>query len=261
MQGAHSTAQMADSFELAGSTIRKLLRPLQQHYMVKKQGRLFYANSSHPLVKALTRLVFIANTQRDILELATDISSLRIFRSIWQNNGITYNTIMQDTQLSRATTYRGVRLLLDKNLIVKKTSRPCKFYINSKNEAVNQLLAFSLELSNKLQDFNTGIHRLPVIKQVQNDDRVLLALLYGSSIRKNGYDNKSDLDLLIVANEPRDVDELKSAYSGENIDLSVFSKTGFLHLLRQQPAFAKTIMGGKALKGGDFLDICRQTCK
>ena len=84
-------------------------------------------------------------------------------------------------------------------------------------------------------------------------ESVLILIHYGSSAR--GKDDRfSDIDLFIVTRDRISRGEILSRYSQKKLDLSVYSKRGFLELLRKQPDFMAHIATANVLKGKDIIE-------
>lgn len=92
-----------------------------------------------------------------------------------------------------------------------------------------------------------------IIGEIKKDKSVLILVHYGSSARKE-EDELSDVDLLIVTRDRISRGEIISRFSGKKMDLNVYSKSGFLKLLKTQPDFIAHVSTAKVLKGKDILE-------
>ncbi len=92
-----------------------------------------------------------------------------------------------------------------------------------------------------------------IIRKIKDNASVLILIHYGSSYR--GTDDEfSDIDLFIVTRDRISRGEIISEYSQKKLDLSVYSKEGFLKLITKQPDFITHISKSNVLKGNDILE-------
>ncbi|MBI4650170.1 nucleotidyltransferase domain-containing protein [Candidatus Desantisbacteria bacterium] len=91
------------------------------------------------------------------------------------------------------------------------------------------------------------------MEQLKNDSSVLILAHYGSSARGT-IDKFSDIDIFVVTRDKISRGDIISKYSGKKIDLNVYSKKGFLELLKFQPDFIRNLSRSRILKGKDILE-------
>lgn len=94
---------------------------------------------------------------------------------------------------------------------------------------------------------------MEIIRKIKDDESVLILIHYGSSYRGKD-DILSDIDLFVVTRDRISRGEILSRYSQKKLDLSVYSKGGFLELLRKQPDFMAHIATANVLKGKDLIE-------
>ncbi len=82
---------------------------------------------------------------------------------------------------------------------------------------------------------------------------MLILVHYGSSSR-DASDKLSDIDLLAVTQDRISRGDILSRFSHGKIDLSVYSKSGFLQMLKTHPDFISHISKATVLKGKDIFE-------
>lgn len=220
------------------------------------QGRIRYwtVDVKKPLVLTLEKLFLVSRNNRDIMTLLGLSSCIRIGALIYrENNNPTIPGIMKSTGLSRISVMKGLEKMVGLKLLRKKTGNPnlyypygtavAKLFFNVCSE-VETIFTHTKKKENTPED---------IITQIKADESVLIFVHYGSSARGKA-DRLSDIDLFVVTRDKYSRGEIISRYSQEKIDLSVYSKKGFLQLIRTQPDFIVNLTRARILKGKDILE-------
>jgi hypothetical protein len=222
-----------------------------------QRPRSWIVNTTDPLVINLEKLFLISKNNPGIQALFTLPSGLRIGSQIEKDKKATINGLIGSTSLSKVSVINTLKRMIAINLIRKKTGKP-NFYFPLDTLKAQLFFKLCVDLINL---WGTKKNRaLPVpelIKKIKNDDSVLILIHFGSSSRATA-DKFSDVDLFAVTRDKISRGEFLSRYSQKNIDLSVYSKGGFLKLITSQPDFLANIATAKILKGKDIFEAVLQ---
>jgi len=218
-------------------------------------GRIRYwvADVTKPLVMTLEKLLLISKNNRDIMALLEISSCIRIGVQMHENTNATILDIMNSTGLSRITVMKGLEKMAGLALLLKKTGKPNQYYPRRTPLAALFFRACK-EIENLFLESNKEKPSpQDIIERIKEDESVLILVHYGSSSRGRA-DRLSDIDLFVVTRDKYSRGEILSRYSHGKIDLSAYSKKGFLQLIRTQPDFIANMASARILKGKDILE-------
>ncbi len=219
--------------------------------------RSWMADMSKPLNVTLENLLLISKNNMEIQRLLMLPSTIRIGTQLSKHpGGITIDMLIKSTGLSKVSVINALKKMVDLALLRKKTGKPNFYYPSGKPSARLFFKACS-EITGIFLTRKEKSSAMEIIKQIKNDKSVLILVHYGSSARGK-QDTLSDIDLFAVTRDRISRGEIISKYSGGNIDLSVYSKKGFLQLARTQPDFISNIATARVLKGKDILEAVIQ---
>lgn len=224
----------------------------------EKRLRSWIVNSTNSLVLKMEKLLIISKNDSKIKELLRFPSVILI--GSWfsiNKKGTTINELIQKTGLSRATVIKTLDKMSSQNIISKKISKPNNYYPYDTllSRLFFQVSHDVLDLFSIRNDKKMSLKK--IINKIKDDNSVLILIHYGSSYRGK-YDRFSDVDLFIVTRDKISRGEILSEYSQKKLDLSVYSKKGFLELLRKQPDFVTHIARANVLKGKDLIEAIIQ---
>jgi len=224
--------------------------------------RSWTADSTKPLNLTLEKLLLISKNNMEIQSLLMLPSYIRIGAQLAKSlHGTTIDVLMNSTGLSKVSVIKALKKMVELTLLRKKTGKPNLYYLSDKPLAQLFCKACSeitdIFLTKKEAKKEKKVTTREIIKQIKNDKSVLILVHYGSSARGR-QDKLSDVDLFAVTRDRISRGEIISHYRHKNIDLSVYSKKGFLRLIRTQPDFISNIATARVLKGRDILEAVTQ---
>ncbi len=255
-EGEKTSRELSEAAGRSLSNASHAMRTLGRLGLVKhpeKRVRSWVIDPTKKLNLLIEKLLFITRNDADIKGLLQLSTAIKIGGRLHQSKGgHSIPALLESTGLSKMSTIKILNRLVDHNLLRKDTSRPNKYYVIS---AMSSQLFF--EVCNKIEHTlikDTGSELAPqvLIKRLAKDKSVLILVHYGSSSRGKG-DRLSDIDLLAVTRDKISRGDILARYSHKGIDLSVYSKSGFLQLLKSQPDFISNISMARILKGRDIL--------
>ncbi len=171
---------------------------------------------------------------------------------------VTIKNLIDSTEISKKTVIKILGKLISVNLLRKKTGKPNFYYIQ---QTMLSELFFktcsdieNLFAENKKENI---LSIQEIITNLKNDNSVLILIYYGSSA-KGTNDKLSDVDLLAVTRDKISRGEILTKYSMKKLDLSVYSKTGFLQFIKTYPDFVNNIAKAQVLKGEEILKVIIQ---
>jgi DNA-binding transcriptional regulator GbsR (MarR family) len=220
------------------------------------QGRIRYwkVDATKPLVLTMEKLLLVSKNNPEIVTFLGLPSCIHIGALIYRgNNHATILGIMKSTGLSRMSVMNGLEKMVGLKLLRKKRGNPNLYY--PYGTAVAKLFFSTCSEIENLFSYTKKKKITPkdIIIQIKNDESVLILVHYGSSSRGKA-DRLSDIDLFVVTRDKYSRGEIISQYSQGGIDLSVYSKKGFLQIIRTQPDFIANITSARILKGKDILE-------
>lgn len=220
----------------------------------ERRIRSWIVNSSNSLVFSLEKLLIVSKNNSEIKNLFSFPSVISIGNWFYRRNKrTTINEIMASTGISRSSVIKSLDKMSSLKIVNKKNGKPNIYY---PYEALlpNLFFKVSRDIIKLFSTKKAGkMSSKAIISKIKNHESVLILIHYGSSAR--GKDDRfSDVDLFVVTRDRISRGEILSQYPQKHIDLSVYSKHGFLELLKKQPDFVAHITSGKVLKGKDILE-------
>ncbi|MBM4146281.1 MAG: nucleotidyltransferase domain-containing protein [Nitrospira sp.] len=200
------------------------------------------------------KLLLASKYDKKIMRLFEKKSIVKIGARLCKNNkGLTVAALISSTGLSKITVETSLRNLNENNLVTKKPGKPNIYYCS--DMPVSNLFFETCTKIDSLFAKNSRKMISPgqIIKELRKDDSVLILIHYGSSARGHG-DKFSDIDVLVVTRDRISRGEILSRYGNKIIDLSVYSKNGFLQMLKTHPDFISHISKATVLKGKDIFE-------
>lgn len=255
MQGAKAVPQLCSMLGVGSASVARMARPLKQLGLLRKTATGLQADPGHPVSTAMTAVVFAAGSRPAIPQLICSPLPMRIVHAVSRNPETTRECLILIAGVSRRVVFREVETLVQEGILIASGRRPTRYCVHPRDpiavsvaRLADELAAYDRPEPNPTPD--------SLIGRAAWDSRLLLALQYGSSLHPERVDALSDVDLALVVHEPASVEAVRDDYGQPGIDVSVFTKTGFLNMLRRQPVFAHTLRNSKALRGADFLRAC-----
>lgn len=260
MDGEMSTRELASKAGRSISNASHAMKILHSLNLVKHpEGRVRYwiANIQHPLVLEIEKLLLISKGDKNIEHLLWTSSIIHVGSTIYKNpQGITLSDLLITTGLSRMSILKSLEKMEALKLIRKKRGKPNIYYPYN-----SPLAKLFFKICDDIKDIflypgkeeKKHISPQDIINEIKNDENVLILIHYGSS-SMGKTDKLSDIDLFVVTRDKQSRGEIISKYSLGNIDLGVYSKMGFLHLIKKQPDFIASIAKANILKGKEILE-------
>ncbi len=223
----------------------------------EKRNRYWAANTRIPFVDNLEKFLLISRGKKEILDLFAKKSLLLVSGVIYQQkDGATINAIVDATGLSKVSVISSIKKMMEQHLLNKSSKRPYRYYVPNR-----EISKYFFELSHTIYEIFFAIKQPvdieQVIQAIAEDDTVLILVQYGSTI-KGTHDIYSDMDIFAVTRDKFSRGEILSRYATDKLDLNVFSKSGFLELLKESPDFVHNVASGKIFKGKDILEAVLQ---
>jgi len=218
-----------------------------------KRSRSWQADLKKKINVITEKLLLASKYDKKMMKLLEKKSVVKIGVNLYKNNkGLTVAAITNSTGLSKMTVESSLKNLTENNLSIKKPGKPNIYYCS--HTPVSNLFFKTCSEIDALFAKNSKREISPsqIIKELKKDDSVLILIYYGSSARGQG-DKFSDIDLLAVTRDRISRGEILSRYANKKIDLSVYSKSGFLQLLKSHPDFVSNISTARVLKGENIL--------
>lgn len=218
-----------------------------------KRARSWEIVPSNQLNLLLEKLLFVSKNNKEIKNLLQQPSIIKIGSTFHRIKGEQIiSSIIESTGLSRLSVLNTLNKLADYELLRKGTGKLNKYYLP--RSTLSQLFFESCYGIKNLFTNHKQRKSSPqqIIKQLTRDKSVLILVHYGSSSRGKS-DRLSDIDLLAVTRDKISRGDILARYSSKGIDLSVYSKNGFLQLLKSHPDFVSNISMARVLKGKDIL--------
>lgn len=255
-KGEMTSSELAESHGDSIQNASNAMRVLKDIGLVRhpqNRPRSWEIVPSMTLILLLEQFLLISKNNEDLKKLLLQPSVIKIGSKLHKNRAKTILALIESTGLSKVTVIRVLNKLLNLNMLQKTSTKPYVFSISSKTPAPK-----FFDVCHKIERIFTdksGTELTPerIMKNLAKDKSVLILLHYGSTARGKG-DRFSDIDLLAVTRDKISRGEILDRYSHEKIDLSIYSKEGFLNLLKSHPDFVSNIAKAKVLKGKDILD-------
>jgi len=255
--GEKTSKELSSEFGDSIFSVSQAMSALLRLRLVKHPGkrpRYWEVDPANPIIPKLEELTLMSKNSQKIKGLLTSSSFLRIAKAFYRGKpGVSIASLMHDARLSKVTVSKILGSLVTLKLITKAVSKPDKYYPVDKKIA-GLLFECGIELA-RLFSFNEVGKAVfaDVVSNMIHDNTVLILIHYGSTARGKS-DRLSDIDLFAVVRDHISRGEIISRYADNNFDLSVYSKSGFLQLLKKQPDFINNIAGATVLKGKDIID-------
>ncbi|MCL0086569.1 nucleotidyltransferase domain-containing protein [Thermodesulfovibrionales bacterium] len=265
LEGEMTSREMAESLGDSiynASHAMGLLNKLGLAIHPENRPRSWIADSTKPLNLTLEKLLLVSKNNTEIQSLLMLPSYVCTGAQLAKKpKGTTIDALINSTSLSKVSTIKTLKKMVELALLRKKTGKPNLYYLSDKPLAQLFCKACSeitdIFLTKKEVKKEKKVATREIIKQIKNDKSVLILVHYGSSARGR-QDKLSDIDLFAVTRDKFSRGEIISHYRHKNIDLSVYSKKGFLRLIKTQPDFISNIATARVLKGKDILEAVTQ---
>lgn len=256
MEGEKTSRELADDLRAPLYAVSYAMGCLYKLNLVKRpegRPRSWAINTESPVVHKFEKLLLVSKNDAVIRSLFLQPSVVRIAAKIKDQKEVTIESLVRSTGISRPTVISGLKRLVSARLLHKKSGKPNLYYPT--DDIVSTIFFESCLLLMGLfsRRSNRKISMQKVLSQIKKEDAVLILANYGSHARGTG-DKFSDIDLFVVTRDRIQRGDILSKYSKPGIDLSVYSKSGFLNLLKSHPDFVSNIAKAKILKGKDILD-------
>lgn len=252
-EGEKTSSEIADELRDSIYNVSHAMSMLYRFGLIthpSKRVRSWVLNSSNELVRLIEKLVFVSKNDPEVKQLLSQKSIILIGSEFYNNKaGITIKILIDSTKLSKVTIIKSLKKLKILKLI-KKAGKSNNYPSQTNSAGIFFNVCFLIRgLFNK----NIELSLLEIIEQLKNDNSVLVLVHYGSSARGT-IDEFSDIDIFVVTRDKISRGDIISKYSNKKIDLNVYSKKGFLELLKSQPDFIRNLSMSKVLKGKDILE-------
>ena len=216
--------------------------------------RSWVANLSNSTVLLLEKLLLVSKNDKNIKNLLALPSGIYVGAQFYKDKKpVTVHTLTELTGVSRISVMKVLKKMVFLNLLKKGSGKPPLYYLFDtmlSHLFFKSCSEITMVFSKKQTEKKFSVRN--IIQNLLNDESVLILVHYGSSIREKD-DKFSDIDLFVVTRDRISRGEILTQYSHKKIDISVYSKNGFLELLMTQPDFVANIASGKILKGEDIL--------
>lgn len=216
--------------------------------------RSWEVDSSRKIMLTLEKLLLVTKNDSRIKNLFNRATVVKIGSKLFQyKKGITIEMLADSTGTSKLSVRKALEDLSTLDLLIKKIGKPNIYHV--KGEMPSRLFfkaCSEIEILFHRKEVK-DLSPKAIMKKLANNNSVLILVHYGSSSRGTN-DRLSDIDFLVVTRDKISRGDIISRYSHKNIDLSVYSKSGFLQLLKTSPDFIRDIYTAKILKGKDILE-------
>ncbi|MCF6148681.1 MAG: hypothetical protein E3K37_08475 [Candidatus Kuenenia sp.] len=246
-----------------GGTISNVSHAMHRLYaldLVKHpegRARSWIADHTKTPIKIIEEMLFIAKNDIEIKKLFLLPSVLRISSLFCKNKRESISGLNKKTGMSKITIMKSLNILIQNSILIKKVGNPNHYFLADTNLADAFVKSCSEILAVFTKDQKKEATPKKIIEGLKKDNNVLILIHYGSSA-KGTSDSLSDIDLLAVTHDKTGRGEVLTKYSHKHIDLNVYSKNGFLRLLKNQPDFIRSIAGAKILKGKNIFEAVIQ---
>lgn len=255
-EGEKTSRELSEAARRSISNASHAMRMLSRLGLVKnpeKRVRSWVIDPTKKLNLLIEKLILISKNDADIKSLLQLSTAIKIGSRLNRTKGgQTISSLIESTGVSRMSAIKVLNRLVTINLLRKDFHKPNKYYI-----APNMSAQLFFEACKRIEqtftkDTKSEVTTKQFIRRLINDKSVLILVHYGSSSRGKG-DRLSDIDLFAVTRDKISRGDILARYSYKGIDLSVYSKSGFLQLLKSQPDFISNISMARILKGRDIL--------
>lgn len=260
-EGEKTSREIAEESGSSIFSVSHAMRVLQQLSLVKhpeRRPRSWEVNHTKELILILEKLLLISKNNTEIKALLEQPSVVRIGISLnKKEKGLTIPYIIKTTRISKPTVLKVLNKMLALNLLRKKIGKPNLYSVVDTTlsqlffDACREIAKIIVTKNEK--EFSSQ----EIMRHLRNDDSVLILVHYGSTARGTS-DSLSDIDILAVTRDKISRGNILNRYNNKKIDLHVYSKSGFLQLIKTQPDFIKNISTAKVLKGKDILEAIIQ---
>lgn len=255
-EGEKTNPEMSKAVGGTLSNVSHAMRRLYALGLVKHpegRARSWIADHTKKTIQIIEKLLLAAKNEEEIKELLIQPSVVKIGGFFCKNKKGAINDLNKKTGLSKVTVMKALNKLITHGILIKKTGKPNYYYLSDTVLADTFAKTCSEILAVFVEDSKKEATPKRVIEGLKKDSNVLMLIHYGSSA-KGSSDSFSDTDILAVTHDKTGRGEVLAKYSHKRIDLNVYSKDGFLRLLKNQPDFIRNIAGAKILKGKDIFE-------
>ncbi len=255
-EGEKTNPEMSKAVGGTLSNVSHAMRHLYTIDLVKHpdgRTRSWAADHTKKTIQIIEKLLFVAKNDMEIKELLVQPSVVKIGGFFNKNKKGAINNLNKKTGMSKVTVMKVLNKLVQRGILIKKIGKPNYYYLSDTALADTFAKTCSEILAVFVKDSKKEATPKRVIEGLKKDGNVLMLIHYGSSA-KGASDNLSDIDLLAVTHDKTGRGEVLAKYSHKRIDLNVYSKDGFLRLLKNQPDFIRNIADAKILKGKNIFE-------
>lgn len=256
LEGESSSEDVCHSLELSASLASRELNKLKSLGLLRKaprRARYWQADYESQTVREIERFILLVENHAEIIGLFDRFSVLRLGAAFHrEDRSLTMNELVKITALSYATVHKWISHLIFRGFLTRTKNRhPLLSMINGEKQHTFFFICHQLAI---LHGFPPKKDSIPntIIERLKNDSSVLILLQYGSTISGTA-DESSDIDLLIVTRDPFTRGRILARSYPPEIDLNVFSKKGFIDLLKKRPDFVRNAASGMIHKGANIL--------
>ncbi len=248
INGEKTVGEIAKQLKISKTHASQLTSKLREKNLVTKKrgGKNVYVrpNMASPLIQRLATLVVIAGnyppyTPNDFLTPESKRKMIKLLDS----GEKTIKEIKERLGYSRVTAHKTLDFLTKSGVVSTKKSRPKRYRLTE--------TPLSKALVSVLEYVESGITLNEEINRIVSDEHTEAVVVYGSEIAGR-RDMLSDVDVLVVVNSPEEREAMEK-YRREGLELTVFSRKGLVHLIRNEPWYLKLALEGRLLKGENLL--------
>ncbi len=256
-EGEKTSREIASSLEVPLPEVSRAINSLSEFRLVAHPAlrrKSWKVENSNPLNTLLDRLLLVSKNSEQIKSLIFD-QSVVLVATAFSDAGkeLSINQAINHAKISRVTATTALNKLTAAGVLAAHGEKPKSFYVN-RGLLPDLFIKTCIEIERTFSKTETPLLSPEALSsQLQADDAVLILVLYGSYARKTA-DESSDIDLFVVTRDRFDRGEILSKYSSKKNDLNVYSKAGFLQLLKTHPDFVRNLSLANVLKGKDLLE-------
>jgi len=256
-EGEKSSREISISLDVPLYAVSRAMSSLSEFHLVfhpENRRRSWKVETSNTLNTLLEQLLLISKNSDGIKLLLFDQSVVHVAVTLHEaGNGLSIKQATIDANVSRVTATMALNKMTEAGLLTVQGEKPKSYYIN-RGLLARLFIETCLEINRTFEKQEPSVSSPEsVISQIQANDAVLMLIVYGSYARKT-TDNLSDIDLFIVTRDKFDRGEILSKYARKQMDLNVYSKAGFLQLLKTQPDFVSNLASANIVKGKELLE-------
>ena len=210
-------------------------------------------NKEHPFVLKFREFLAVDSEYKNKLSIITKKSSKDIIHCFSGDRILTRNDLAKKTGFSLKTVRKVLNELLDADIVQEIGGWPVKYGVRrgAKNRLFLDLIG--LMINGWVKEPEKPMSYKELIRRLIVNDQVYVLIHYGST-QFSLDDDKSDIDLFLVASDRETLHEIRSLSFDPRIELNPILIEKIKEFAKREPEFVSQLMSGKVLKGRHILE-------